>query len=219
MEAGLVSVVVPTYNRAYILCRAIDSVRAQTYSNWEVVIVDDGSKDDTAATISSKYGDDPRVRYIYQSNTGVTGARNKGIRASGGDYVAFLDSDDIWKPWKLETQVACFKRFPEVGMVFTEFEGVNAAGEVVMSRGLKQIYEAYDNFQPSESLWRTSCALTEIVKFGDEVEPGTRVYVGNIYAPMLRGNLVHTSTSMLSRARIEKVGGFDEELALSRSEE
>jgi glycosyltransferase involved in cell wall biosynthesis len=215
MESGLVSVVVPTYNRAYCICRAIDSVRAQTYSNWEVVIVDDGSKDDTAAVISSKYGDDPRVRYIYQANTGVTGARNKGIRESRGDYVAFLDSDDVWKPWKLETQVACFKRFPEVGMVFTEFEAVNAAGDVVMNRGLKWIYEAYNYFQPSESLWRTSCALTDIVKLGDQVEPGARVFVGNLYVPMLRGNLVHTSTTMSSLARIEKVGGFDEGLAVS----
>ena len=215
MEPGLVSVVVPTYNRAYCICRAIDSVRAQTYSNWEIVIVDDGSKDDTAAVISSKYGDDSRVRYIYQENTGVTGARNKGIRETRGDYVAFLDSDDFWKPWKLETQVACFKRFPEVGMVFTEFEAVDADGKVVIERGLKLIYEAYNYFQPSESLWRTSFALSDIVNLGDQVEPGARVFVGNIYVPMLRGNLVHTSTSMSSRARIEKVGGFDEGLAVS----
>jgi hypothetical protein len=100
-------------------------------------------------------------------------------------------------------------------MVFTEFEGVDPAGNVVMSRGLKLIYRAYNYFQPSESLWRTSCALTDIVKLGDQVEPGARVFVGNLYVPMLRGSLVHTSTTMSSRARIEKVGGFDEGLAVS----
>ena len=215
MVDGLVSVIVPTYNRAYCVCRAIDSVRAQTHSNWEVVLVDDGSTDDTGALIASRYGDDPRIRFFYQSNTGVTAARNTGIRESKGDFVAFLDSDDVWKPWKLATQLACFRLFPQIGMVWTNFAAVDLDGKVVNPGYLRTMYGAY-RFHPSfESLFGNSRALSEVVESGSGIEADARVYVGNIYTSMLRGNLAHTSTVILSRERIAKVQGFDERLKLS----
>jgi glycosyltransferase involved in cell wall biosynthesis len=215
MADNLVSVIVPTYNRAYCICRAIDSVRAQTHSNWEILIVDDGSSDDTAALIASKYRDDPRVRYLYQANTGVSAARNAGIRESQGDYVAFLDSDDAWKIWKLEVQLACFRSFPQVGMVWTNFEAVDTSGNVVKSRYLTTMYEAYRYFASFESLFDKSCAMSDVVATRDDLGADARIYIGNIYTPMLRGNLVHTSTVMLSRERIAMVSAFDETLTLS----
>jgi glycosyltransferase involved in cell wall biosynthesis len=215
MNDPLISVIVPTYNRAYCICRTIDSVREQTHRNWEVVLVDDGSTDDTAAIIASRYSDDPRVRYLYQPNGGVSAARNAGIRAAHGDYVSFLDSDDIWEPWKLEVQLACFRTFPEVGMVWTNFEAVDAAGTVVKRRYLTTMYEAYRHFESFESLFEKSCALSDVLDSESGFEAGARVYVGNIYTPMLRGNLVHTSSVILSHERIAKVKGFDESLALS----
>jgi len=78
----LVSVIVPTFNRAYCVGRAIDSVCAQTHAHWELLLVDDGSTDNTAELIAARYGHDPRIRYIYQQNAGVSAARNAGIRAS-----------------------------------------------------------------------------------------------------------------------------------------
>lgn len=215
MGEGFVSVIVPTYNRAYCICKAIDSVRAQTHSNWEVVLVDDGSVDETAALIASMYGEDPRIRYMHERNAGVTAARNTGIRASRGDYVAFLDSDDVWKPWKLEAQLACFRFFPNVGMVWTNFDAVDAAGKVVKSHYLTTMYEAYRFFESFESLFGNSRDLAEVVGPRDDLVTGAKVYVGNIYASMLRGNLAHTSTVMLSRERISKVKEFDETLTLS----
>ncbi len=211
----LVSVVVPTYNRAYCICRAIDSVRQQTHSNWEILLVDDGSTDNTKAVIASTYAGDPRIRYIYQQNAGVSAARNAGIRESKGDYVAFLDSDDTWKPWKLETQLECFRFFPEVGMVWTDFEAVDASGQVVNHRHLRTMYGAYRFFESNESLFANSRPLTEVARSVEGPNPGARAYVGNIYTQMLRGNLVHTSTVMLSRQRIAMVKEFDEGLALS----
>lgn len=215
MGDGLVSVVLPTYNRDYCICRAIDSVRQQTYTNWEVVLVDDGSSDNTAALIKSKYGDDPRVRYCYQSNTGVTIARNTGIRESRGDYVAFLDSDDIWKPWKLEAQLACFKFFPQIGMVWTNFSAVDVDCNVVNPRYLTTMYGAYRYFPAFEGLFQSSRALSDVVKLPSGIEADARVYIGNIYTAMLHGNLAHTSTVMLSRERLAKVKQFDERLTLS----
>jgi glycosyltransferase involved in cell wall biosynthesis len=215
MNDGFVSVVVPTYNRAYCICRTIDSVREQTHHHWELLIVDDGSTDGTAALIASTYGDDPRIRYLYQRSAGVSAARNAGIRESKGDFVALLDSDDVWKPWKLEAQLACFRAIPAIGMVWTNFEAVNKAGTVVNPRYLTTMYEAYRFFQPFEKLFGNSCALSSLTGSVNSLEPGARVYSGNIYPQMLRGNLVHTSTVMLSRERIAKVKEFDESLYLS----
>ena len=99
-----VSVVIPTYNRAGMLPRAMDSVLAQTYDDLELVVVDDGSTDDTEAVVTGY--DDPRVRYVaHETNRGANVARNTGIEAAAGEYVAFLDSDDEWRPEKLQRQM------------------------------------------------------------------------------------------------------------------
>jgi len=215
MENEFVSVVIPTYNRAYCISRAIDSVVGQSHENWELILVDDGSTDDTAGLVSSRYGHDARVRYIFQPNTGVSAARNTGIRASRGQFIALLDSDDSWKPWKLQAQLSCFRAFPEVGMVWTEFEAIDPAGHIAHSRYLRKMYDAYRFFPQPSALFSTSRRLSDVVGTDLGFEPSACVYVGNIYEAMLRGNLVHTSTAMLSRERIEKVKEFDESLVLS----
>src|SRR5262245_49674035 len=95
----LVSVVMPTYNRADTIQRAIKSVQAQTFADWELIVIDDGSTDDTAAFIDQS---DPRVKVIRQENRGFVGARNRGLSEGIGKYFAFLDSDDEWMPFHLE---------------------------------------------------------------------------------------------------------------------
>ena len=122
-----VSVVIPAYNAMAYLPEAVDSVLAQTFSDYDVVIVNDGSSDnikDWAATIQ-----DPRVRLVSQSNRGLAGARNTGIRESSGDYVAFLDADDRWHPTKLAKQVALMDASDSVGLVYTWMTLVNQTGE------------------------------------------------------------------------------------------
>src|SRR4051794_33477996 len=100
MSTSTVSVVIPTFNRAYCLRRAIDSALGQTWSDLEVVIIDDGSTDDTRQVIDDSHRADGRVKYHYQDNGGVVAARNRGLALAAGGYVALLDSDDIWFPWK-----------------------------------------------------------------------------------------------------------------------
>ena len=114
------SVVIPTYNRADVVVRAIASALAQTRSPGEIIVVDDGSTDDTAARVPSL--GDPRVRYIRQDNAGVSAARNAGVRAARGEVVAFLDSDDVWKPGKLEHDLRVLEHHPEVDAVFTDLD-------------------------------------------------------------------------------------------------
>ena len=102
-----ISVIIPTYNRKHTLQRAIDSVLSQTFKPYEIIIVDDGSKDGTKEWLLQNY---PSVQYIHQPNNGVSSARNKGIQISQGSWIALLDSDDEWMPEKLEYQ----SRFIEV---------------------------------------------------------------------------------------------------------
>src|SRR5882672_407459 len=106
-SAPLVSVIIPTYNRAAVVGAAIESVLDQTYRDFEVIVVDDGSTDETPATLN-RYAD--RIRVVRQTNAGAAAARNRGIAASRSALIAFQDSDDLWLPHKLERQVALMQR-------------------------------------------------------------------------------------------------------------
>jgi glycosyltransferase involved in cell wall biosynthesis len=121
----LVSVIIPTYNREQYLRKALDSVLAQTYQRFEIIVVDDGSTDNTR-TMLSAYKES--VRYVYQENQGISKARNTGIRNSHGDCIAFLDSDDYWLPEKTELQVALLQKHPEYGMVASRCSSVRLDG-------------------------------------------------------------------------------------------
>jgi GT2 family glycosyltransferase len=113
----LVSVILPTYNRDAIVSRAIESVLSQTYPHCELIVVDDGSTDNTAALLNT-YAN--RINVIHRDNGGVSAARNTGIRCSTGDYIALLDSDDYWLPEKLAEQIAFFKSQPDALICQTE---------------------------------------------------------------------------------------------------
>lgn len=112
--SGKVSVIIPTFNREKFITKAIDSVMDQTYQDFEIVVLDDGSTDNTR-DILKRYDD--RVRYFYQENRGIASARNEAIKRSTGEYIAFLDSDDYWVREKLEKQIHLFDMHSEYGMV------------------------------------------------------------------------------------------------------
>ncbi|HUC86983.1 MAG TPA: glycosyltransferase family A protein [Candidatus Saccharimonadales bacterium] len=124
----LVSVVMPAYNAAGFITEAIESVCAQTYKNWELVIVNDGSTDDTAAVVQAAKLSKKQLQYIEAENAGPGAARNRGIAAAKGTLIAFLDADDVWEPTKLEQQVACLQS-GGYDLVFSSgrFFGDNAA--------------------------------------------------------------------------------------------
>ena len=117
MGAVRVSVVIPTYNRADFVREAIASVLRQDYPHIELIVVDDGSRDGTAAVVSS-FG--PAVQYLWQENCGVSTARNRGVAASTGGLIAFLDSDDLWLPRKVSAQVAYFEAHPDAQACHTD---------------------------------------------------------------------------------------------------
>ncbi len=120
-----VSVIIPCYNYARFLPAAIDSALRQTVRDAEIIIVDDGSTDETAQ-VAQRFGD--RVRYVRQDNRGLSAARNSGCRIATGEYFAFLDADDLWEPEKLQRQLAVFERDPAVGLVSGQMRLIDGAG-------------------------------------------------------------------------------------------
>ncbi len=210
----LVSVVVPTYNRARIIERTIDSILAQTYQDVEVVIVDDGSSDDTRDCIARRYGADPRVRYVHKENGGPATARNVGFKQARGEYIALLDSDDTWFPWKLSLQIRCMERYPEIGMTWTDMQMIDAEGRVADPTHLRTMYTNYRLF-PTDEIFPRSVALGEIAPDLADIVGEARLRIGNIFSKMVMGSLVHTSTVVLRRSRLDLVGGFNETLRYS----
>ncbi len=123
-ELPKVSVVIPAYNHGQFLGEAIQSVLDQTFQDWELIVVDDGSTDNTREVVASFK--DPRIRYIYQENRGAAGALNTGIRHACGEYIGLLGADDAWFPEKLSLQVAQLDSLPpKVGLVYSDLELFN----------------------------------------------------------------------------------------------
>ena len=211
---SLVSVIVPTFNRAYCLARTLDSALAQTHGELEVLVVDDGSTDDTRALVESRYGNEPRVRYLHQDNRGVAAARNHGIQAARGDFVALLDSDDIWRPWKIELQLACLRQFPELGMVWTDMEAIDPSGQVFNPAYIRTMYSAYALFARGE-LFTEKAYLREMMPTMADIVGDAQLRMGMIFSQMIMGSLVHTSTVLIRRERLAQVKAFDETLRFS----
>ena len=120
-----VSVIIPTYKRAHLVSQAIESVLAQTYTDYEIIVVNDGSPDNTDQVLAS-FGD--QITAIHQENLGVAAARNAGIMAASGRYIAFVDDDDLWLPNKLEKQIACLESTPKIGLVYSDMFCFNDRG-------------------------------------------------------------------------------------------
>jgi glycosyltransferase involved in cell wall biosynthesis len=198
----LVSVVIPTYNRAVLIPGVVQSVLKQSYKNIEIIVVDDGSTDDTKTIIDQfKH----KIQYIYTENSGPAHARNTGMTAAKGKYIAFLDSDDLYLPHKLELQVSFMESHPEVGMVCTEMSGFNDTG-VFEEYHLRSYHHIYNNLNWSyEDIYSahgkfTCPALKEAVPY----------YTGSIFRYALLGSLVMSNTIMFPK-QILKIVGYQNE--------
>lgn len=211
---GKATVIIPTYNRAYCLPATLQSLQRQTYPHWEALVIDDGSTDDTAALVARLRLEDDRIHYHHQRNQGVSGARNTGLRIADGDWVAFLDSDDSWQPWKLAAQVACLQSLPEAGMVWTDMDAIDETGEVISQRHLRKMYGAYAQFA-GRSMFQHERPFAQIAPDlvgSSEGLASAMVRWGDLFSAMIVGGLVHTSTVLLRRSRAKAVGFFNEQM-------
>jgi glycosyltransferase involved in cell wall biosynthesis len=200
MGKGLVSVIIPTYNLADTIIMAIDSALSQDYPSLEVLVIDDGSKDNTGDKIRHVYKDEPRLRYIRQENGGVCSARNHGIREARGEFIAMLDADDYWLPGKMSLQVSILNAHPELSLVWSDMDAINPDGEIAHSRYLRKMYSAYNYFPKPEDLFSSILSTKE----------GITYLIGDLTWPMVLGNLIHTSTVLARADRLRQAGWYDQ---------
>jgi glycosyltransferase involved in cell wall biosynthesis len=219
----LVSVIMPTFNRADTIRRAIRSVQAQTFTDWELIVVDDGSTDNTVAMIE---GCDPRLKLIRQENQGTAGARNAGLSASAGSYIAFLDSDDEWLPHHLELCVSFLEAFPGEQFVTNElWEDLGHGGVVKHYRAeLEEYYPRMArkagsrllDLPPGEQddylrVYQSRQPIGEWGRAIVERTPYQNVfhYRGQIFENMRWGFLMCLQPTVIRREACEAVGLFD----------
>ena len=179
----LVSVVVPTYNYGRFIGQTLDSLRAQTYREWECVVVDDGSTDDTEEVVARVSAADPRVRYLRQPNQRQAVAKNTGLADARGRYVQFLDADDLIEPRKLERQVEFLEANPAADIVY------GGTRYFATERPEERLYGMYGEREP----W-----MPELSGAGRE-----------LVRAIVRMNILAINSALVRREAIDDVGPFD----------
>ena len=178
-----VSVIIPAFNSAQQLPEALESVFNQTFQDFEIIVVDDGSTDSTRELLE---GYKNRITYHYQENAGPSNARNTGIHAANGRYLAFLDADDHWLPAKLELQIELIESDPRLGLVFSDAEYFG---------GEKNMVGSY---------WKQRGCYEQMIAESRLIQ--------NAFSTLMKINPIMPSTALLKRECFEKAGGFDESL-------
>lgn len=185
-----VSVIIPTYNCSQYISEAIESVLNQSFQAFELIIVNDGSTDRTDEVIKKYLDSFPdKIKYIKQENKGHAAARNTGIKASGGEFIAFLDADDLWLPNKLAAQILVFDKNPDVGLVHTNCYGFGGPGGTYLGR-----------------YWMTP----------EQIQKHSGYIFFEHYFRTIR---ITTSTVMIRKKCLDEVGLFDENLSRLGSED
>jgi glycosyltransferase involved in cell wall biosynthesis len=152
-----VSVVIPAYNQAHFLGEAIQSVLNQTFRNFEIIVVDDGSTDDTPL-VAQQFSD--HIKYIRQENKGLSGARNTAIRHASAEIIALLDSDDLWEPEFLDKMINCLKQNPQAGAVYCGFKWIDAEGRIMGNPNVRVVSpELFYKTIICEGNWLVPCAV------------------------------------------------------------
>lgn len=196
-----VSIIIPVYNSAGFIESAIDSVLEQDFKDYEIIVVDDGSTDNIN-DVMSRYTNNDLVRFFHQSNKGPGGARNLGIKASKGEFIAFLDADDILEKNSLHDRVDVFKRFPEVSMVFTDMK------KVLLENGQKRVIRENDLL---ETGFLNSISADCIRLHSEDIYLFSR----EIWYELVLYCFIWTGTVMIRREVFKKVGFFKEELNIA----
>ena len=153
-----ISIIIPTYNRASYIEEALDSIKKQTFTDYEIIVVDDGSTDNTKEILEKYEG----IRCIYLEHVGIAGARNTAVKAARGKWIAFLDSDDLWKEDKLQKQVDYLHTHPDCRIVYTKFSNFNEISEDGLGERKKRL------LQTDDISWYLPSALVDVRLF-DEV--------------------------------------------------
>ena len=179
-NTGLVSIIVPVYNAGRFIAETIGYVQMQTYAEWELLLVDDCSIDDSREIINQKSREDNRIRLVVQDrNGGAAKARNRGVQEARGQYICFLDADDIWMPDKLRAELEYIRNVqraedPDAGFVFMGYEFADAAGE-----GLGKVVHVPESITYRQALKNTTIFTSTVMIDRNKIPDG------DIYMPCI----------------------------------
>lgn len=205
--------VIPTYNRADFIEATVESVLGQTFSPLEVIIVDDGSTDSTPE-ICAAFSNP--VRYIRRENRGVSAARNAGILAAQGDWIAFCDSDDLWCPHKLELQMSALLT-TGAGWSITDFGIIGPDGRTVGEKsGISETFVIFSEGGMAPASHFAKWLEMRKIAWGSAT---TEVFYGDAFGMLFLGNVALTSTSVVDRDLIRRAGLFNETLRVAEDTE
>jgi len=213
MTSPSVSVIIPTYNRASLISATLDSVLEQSLRPTEVIVVDDGSTDDTAEVVA-RYA--TRIRYVRQDNAGVAAARNHGASLASGEWIAFVDSDDLWHPDKLRLQLHALE-LSRANWSITDVERIDPSGSSIAgAQGFSAVFPVFNELGGSPDELFRSQLESHVLDGKDE---GVRLFAGDAFPLFLLGNFALPSSSMVRRASFEAAGGFDPGLRVAEETE
>ncbi|MEJ7590192.1 MAG: glycosyltransferase family A protein [Planctomycetaceae bacterium] len=147
----LFSIVMPTYNRENLIRDSLESIRSQTYRNFEIILIDDGSTDQTCEVVSAKY---PEVKILRRENSGPGAARNAGVIAAKGEYIAFLDSDDLWFPWTLATYIDLIAQNNSPCFLTGRPYSFEHSGDLTAVSDAARSFEYFEDYLQSGDAWR-----------------------------------------------------------------
>jgi glycosyltransferase involved in cell wall biosynthesis len=199
----MITVVIPLYNKAPLIGRTLDSVAAQTYTDYEVVVVDDGSTDDSPEIVAGhKFSTlNSKLKLIRQTNAGVSAARNRGIVEAQGEYIAFLDADDEWKPNYLATQMALVEKYPQCDVFATNYEFRDEKGIVTPTLIRKLPFEGEDG-ELTNYFEVASCSHPPICSISIMVRKSVIESVGGFPIGIKSGEDLLTWARLAARYRI-----------------
>lgn len=203
VQAPRISILIPAYNAAQTLAQTLASIRAQTCADWEVVVIDDGSSDDTAAVAQAQ--GDARVRCIRQANGGISVARNRSCDEARGEYLAFIDADDLARPERLAVQMRFLDEHPDVDLCFSDFRAFDAQGPLADDFPAQY----YPVLQRPDYAWSRLMPRQERWSPEGRGEASVTVHIGAPYRALAHGNFIHPPTVMMRRTLWARTGPFD----------
>jgi glycosyltransferase involved in cell wall biosynthesis len=203
----MISVIIPVYNRAKYIADCLESVFNQTCKDFEVLVVNDGSTDNTEEVLSPYMN---RIRYISKQNGGAASARNVGIENARGEYVAFLDSDDQWFDFKLELELEVLSKLPHVGFVHSDFSLFSDVRNLVSSSYMREYFHILEEYDLAfEHIYPYKAKLEDLNIRGDSAFKDALLFWGDISDKLIFGPMYLTSSTLIRKKCIDAIGLFD----------
>jgi len=210
---AIVSTIIPSYNSASTLAEAIDSVLAQTRRPDEIIVVDDGSTDETSSVCSRFHS---VVQHIRQPNSGVAAARNRGVLEARGDLIAFLDADDTWDRRKLQIQLAALSEHPHTQWCAGNCQLMDTDGTLFSNRDIATAVPVFRDAGLTVSEFLAQDMVPGILRVQDANYP---VHIGDAYRLLFYGSFIFPSSVMITKSLYTTLGGFDEAFGFAEDTE